>query len=135
MWCTKQYGEQSFVRNEVARETLPPSTQVFVARPTASYERKDGVYKKQVRAAVAGTAELPEGPVRLELAFHVGPTRKWWHLWKPTIDALEPLLGRDASETRAWHPSDGRITELGMHKTVDPDFGHKVIIGITASPA
>jgi hypothetical protein len=97
VWCTKQNSEQSFLRIEAAREkTPPPSTDVLVARPTASYTKP--AYKEQIRAVVAGEAELAAGAVRLELAFVVGPGRNWLELWKPTIDALDPLLGRDPSD-------------------------------------
>jgi hypothetical protein len=132
VWCTKQYSEQSFVRVGAAHEMLSRPTSLIVARPTASYENV--AYKEQVQSAVAHCTELPAGPVRLELAFLIGPNRRWWHLWKPTIDALEPLLGRDPWETRLWHPRDGRITELGMHLTVDPSLRHEVLIGIEAQP-
>ena len=136
VWCTKQHSEQSFVRIEAAREMPPPaSSGVLLARPTSSYETT--AYKQEVQAAVADAAELPDGPVRLELAFVVGPSkfRNWLSLWKPTVDALEPLLGRDPSETRAWHPRDGRITELGMHLTVNPEFRYEILIGIAATRA
>ena len=132
VWCTKQHSEQSFVRIEAAREMPPPSTDVLVARTTASYTKP--AYKEQIHTAVAGPAELPTGPVRLELAFVVGPGRNWLTLWKPTIDSLDPLLGRDPSD-RAWHPLDGRITELGMHLTVDPALRHDVVVGIAAARA
>ncbi|HEV7422066.1 MAG TPA: hypothetical protein VGO30_19820 [Mycobacterium sp.] len=137
VWCTKQHGEQSFVRIEAAREMPPPSRDVLVARPTASYQKSGGAYKQQINAAVVSAAELPAGPVRLELAFIVGLRRfrNWLNLWNPTIDALEPLLGRDPSENRAWHPRDGRITELGMHLTVDPAARYEVTIGIAAARA
>jgi hypothetical protein len=36
VWCTKQHSEQSFVRIEAAHEVPPPSTDVLVARTTAS---------------------------------------------------------------------------------------------------
>lgn len=84
--------------------------------------------------AIAGSAELPAGPVRLELAFVVGPSRNWLNLWKQTIDALDPILGR-TYPGRAWHPLDGRITELGMHLTVDPAARYDVVVGIAAAPA
>jgi hypothetical protein len=115
----------------------PPSRDVLVARPTASYQKSGGAYKQQINAAVVSAAELPAGPVRLELAFIVGLRRfrNWLNLWNPTIDALEPLLGRDPSENRAWHPRDGRITELGMHLTVDPAARYEVTIGIAAARA
>lgn len=64
----------------------------------------------------------------------MGSGTKWWNLWKPTIDALDRLLGRDP-KGRDWHPLDGRITERGMHLTVDPALGYQVVIGIAAAPA
>jgi hypothetical protein len=112
VWCTKQRNDQSFVRIEAARETPPPSTDVLLATTTASASTVD--YKEQIHAAVASATELPAGPVRLELAFVVGPRRNWLNLWKQTVDSLDPLLGRTRPD-RAWHPLDGRITELGMH--------------------
>jgi hypothetical protein len=77
---------------------------------------------------------LPSGPVRLQLAFHVGPraVRNWLNLWKPTIDALEPLLGRDSNETGTWNILDDRITELGLHLSINPAFRYEVEIGIIA---
>ncbi len=74
------------VRIDAAREMPPPSTDVLVARPTASCEKP--AYKEQIHAVVADAAELPDGSIRRELAFLVGPGRKSWHLWKPTIDSL-----------------------------------------------
>jgi hypothetical protein len=131
VWCTKQHSEQSFVRIEAAREVKPPSTDVLNARTTASASTL--AYKEQIRAAVVGAAELPAGPVRLELAFVVGPGRNWLNLWKQTIDSLDPLLGRTLPE-RAWHPLDGRITELGMHMSVNPTAGRsEVVVGIAAA--
>jgi hypothetical protein len=129
VWCTKKHREQSFVRIEAARELATPANVVVVSTPSATD------YKEQINAAVADATELPDGPVRLELSFVIGPTRNWVTLWKPTIDALEPLLGRDPSDERPWNPRDGRITELGMHKTVDPDFGNKIAVGMSAVPA
>ena len=77
---------------------------------------------------------LPAGPVKLELGFVVGPSVNWLNLWKQTIDSLDPLLGRSNPE-RDWHPLDGRITELGMHLTVDPALRYEREIGISATPA
>lgn len=132
VWCTKQHHEQSFVRIEAAREMPPPSTDVLVAKTTASASTL--AYKEQIHAAVAVAAELPAGPVRLELAFVVGPSRNWLNLWKQTIDSLDPLLGC-TYPGRAWHPLDGRIIELGMHLTVNPAFRYDVVVGIAATPA
>jgi hypothetical protein len=131
VWCTKQHSERSLVRIDAAREMPPPSTDVLVAKTTASASTV--AFKEQIRAAVAEAAELPHGPVRLELSFVVGPSRNWLNLWKPTIDALDPLLGRTYPD-RAWHPRDGRITELGMHLTVDPAARNEIVVGINAAP-
>ena len=53
-------------------------------------------------------------------------------MWKQTIDALDPLLGRTHPD-RAWNPRDGRITELGMHVTVDPALRYDVAVGIATT--
>jgi len=54
------------------------------------------------------------------------------NLWKQTIDSLDPLLGRTRPD-RAWHALDGRITDLGMHSTVDPTLRYEVVVGIAAA--
>ena len=131
VWCAKQHDEheQSFVHIEAAREVHPPSD-VLVVRTTVSSGSSE--YKDQVKAAVVGVGKLQDGPVRLELSFVIG-RRGWLGLWKPTIDALDPLLGRTYPD-HAYHPLDGRITELGMHLTVDLALGYDVLIGITSTP-
>ena len=70
--------------------------------------------------------------MRLELSFVVGPGRNWLNLWKQTIDSLDPLLGSTYPD-KPWSPRDGRITELGMHVKVEPNFAHRVVVGIAAS--
>lgn len=128
VWCTKEHNEQSFVQIEPAHE-VPPPADVLVVRTTASVESHQ--YKDQIKAAVAGVGTLPDGPVRLELSFVIGE-RGWLALWKPTIDALDPLLGRTYRDN-PYHPLDGRITELGMHVTVDLTLRHDVLIGIAGT--
>lgn len=130
VWCTKQHSDQSFVRIEPVRQAPAPSMGLVVARTTVSTSTV--AFKKQIHSAVRGASQLPAGPVRLELAFVVGPHRNWLNLWKPTIDSLGPLLGRTYPE-RDWHPLDGRITELGLHLTVDADAGNSVVVGISAT--
>ena len=124
VWCTKHRGEESFLRIKPARE-VSPAEPVWVADPTVSYS-KTALYKAEIQLALAAAAELPAGPVRLEIAFLVGPHRKWWHLWKPTIDGLTPLLGHDPE----GGPRDDRITVLGMHLTVDENLLHDVHIAV-----
>ena len=132
VWCTKAHADASFVRLEAAREVAPPQD-IVIAQPTVSYEPA-GPYKEQIHAAIARMQPLPLGrPVRLELAFHVGPSRKWWNLWKPTIDGMIHLLGQSTGRSGRQQPMDGRITELGLHQNIDPAAGNAVTIGITAS--
>jgi hypothetical protein len=132
VWCTKRHGEQSCVRIEAARAMPAPPTDVLRVRTTASWDGHAA--QKQIRAAIAGATELPVGAVRLELAFAVGPSRNWVNLWKPTIDSLGSLLGHD-HPFREWNPRDGRITELGMHLSVDPALGYDVVIEVSTIPA
>lgn len=135
VWGRKYHSEHSFVRVEPAREVSPPSTGMLVVRPTVSHD-KTSEYRAQIHAALGDVAELPPDlSVKLELAFVVGKAWNWVNLWKPTIDSLDPLLGRGPTRPgQPWNPLDGRITELGMHVTVDPGARH-VTIGIAASPA
>jgi hypothetical protein len=130
VWCTKQHDERSFVRIEAAREVSPPSTDVLIAKATASASSL--AYKVQINDAIGHAAELPAGPVRLELSFVVGPRRNWLNLIKQTIDSLDPILGRTRPD-RAWHPRDGRITDLGMHVAVDPGVVNEIVVGIAAA--
>jgi hypothetical protein len=132
VWCTKQHAQQSFVRLEGAKARPSPPTDVLVVTTTASWDGHAA--QEQIVEATADATELPEGPVRLELSFVVGPSRNWLNLWKPTIDSLGSLLGNDRP-TRPWNPRDGRVTELAMHRSVDPALGYSVTIGISATPA
>jgi hypothetical protein len=131
VWCTKKHEATSRVVIGPAQEISGP-TKTHTARTTVSAQTT--AYKEQVRAAVAGATEIPAGAVQLQLAFVVGTQRNWLNLWKPTIDALDPLLGRTRDD-RDWHPKDGRITDLGLHVNVEPSLGHDVMVSIAAAPA
>lgn len=59
------------------------------------------------------------GPVRLVVAYELTQGRNWTALWKPTIDALGPLLGSDPRPKKPHGEArDGRITEIALHQTV-----------------
>jgi hypothetical protein len=131
VWCTKRHADSSRVIVARAQHAAAPAT-TFTVRTTASSETK--AYKEQVHAAVAHASELLDPAVHLQIAFMVGPQRNWLNLWKPTIDALDPLLGRTQPD-RNWHPRDGRIVDLGLHVVVDPSLGYDVLMEIAAEPA
>lgn len=129
VWCAKRHADTSRIVVAKAREVPAPAT-TFEVRTTASSQTRG--YKEEVRAAVAHAAEIPAPAVQLQIAFVVGPRRNWLNLWKPTIDALDPLLGRTRPD-RDWHPKDGRIVDLGLHVDVDSSLRHDVMVTIAAS--
>jgi hypothetical protein len=128
VWCTKRHADTSRVLVASVHEAPAPEV-TYTVRTTASSQTR--AYKEQVRAAVLAADEIPAGGVQLQLSFVVGPHRNWLSLWKPTIDALDPLLGRTRAD-RDWHPKDGRITDLGLHVDVDSSLGHDVMVTIAA---
>lgn len=131
VWCTKQHADTSFIRAELAIPTGSlPTDHTATVRTTAS--GSSTVYKKQIHDQLADAVQLPEGPLTLQLAYVVGRRRNWLNLWKPTIDALDRLLGR-TRPGRDWHPLDGRITELGLHCRMDDSTGNDFLIAIAAS--
>jgi len=131
VFCTKQYADASYIS---VAEALPIERKVsdgwYEIQTTASSE--SAVFKQQIHDQLRGAFPLRQGAVALHLSFTVGPTRNWLNLWKPTIDALERILG-SSSLQRQWHPRDGRIVELGLHCRRDPAIGNNVVIGIDAT--
>lgn len=106
-------------------DDAPPQLRL---RATGSYEHP--AWKQQVSdacaAAVNGTRPSA-APVRLDVAFGVSSLRNWTTLWKPTIDALGPLLGVPDPD-RPWAPNDDRVVRLGLHRTIDDSLGYDVAI-------
>jgi hypothetical protein len=132
VWCSKNHDDRSYIQCEPAHEVSAPASGLLIARTTAPPSSL--AYREQIHAAVRDALELPAGPIRLELSFTVGRGQNWLDFWKPTIESLDPLLGRSDPD-RAWHPRDGRITELGMHITVDPTAHDGAVVGVAAAPA
>jgi hypothetical protein len=127
-WATKSHQVPSLLRIESAHQANTPEVHAGLTTTAAGDSKK---YKEQVRDAVAGLDTLEDGPVSLEIAFVVGPKRNWLNLWKPTIDALGPILG-NSHPNKPWHPCDGRIVRLGLHNRVDPQLGYQVRIAVHA---
>jgi len=76
---------------------------------------------------------LPPGPVEVHLAWRCSPMRNWVNLWKPTGDAMGPVLGE--SVQRGFNPKDDRIVSLGLHLNVDRRAGYSVDVGMWWRPA
>jgi hypothetical protein len=133
VWATKRYATTSTVTVDRARRTNEPDGGYsFRVRTTAS--AGSTAYKEQVRDQITAGRPLPDGGVALQLTFVVGPRRAWPNLWKATIDSLGSILGHDTG-AQEWNPRDGRITDLGLHCTVDPAVGYDVLIAIRADVA
>ncbi|CAI7978812.1 conserved hypothetical protein [Frankia sp. Hr75.2] len=131
VWATKRHAATSSVGVATAVPAEDPGGAcVFEVRTTASASTT--AYKEQIRDQVAAAEPLPGGGVALQLAFVVGPRRAWPNLWKATIDALGSVLGRDDG-AREWNARDGRVTDLGLHCTVDPAAGNEITIAVRAS--
>ena len=127
---TKQHGSRSSFGIGPAQAAEPTEAgHTYSVRTTASSET--AAYKHQIADALRGTRPVPPGPVALDMVFGVGPARSWINLWKPTIDALGALLG-ESSPARSWHPQDGRVVRLSLHRSVDPAMGNDVNLLIRA---
>ena len=132
VWATKRHAVASLICVGPATPvpSRPSADRHFEVRTTVSSETID--HKRQISDQLAEVEPLPEGPVAMELSFTVGPRRNWTNLWKPTIDSLDRLLGQTIPG-RPWHPRDGRIVELGLHRCVDPSLGDHATIAGAAS--
>ncbi|NIZ89893.1 hypothetical protein F1544_02515 [Kineosporiaceae bacterium B12] len=133
VWVGKKHSRVSTaaVASVVATDRPSVSDDWVEVRTTASTETS--AYKQQIRDQLSGVEQLPDGPVAVEISFLVGPRRNWLNLWKPSIDALEALLGR-TTPTSQWHPRDGRIVALGLHRRVDETLGNDVRLAIASAP-
>jgi len=132
-WATKQRADRSYVRLTQAIPAPPgamPPGDLRSFETTASSQTDD--FKQQIADRLSAVPQLPYGPLRMQISFTVGPSRNWINLWKPTIDSLVPLLGRDPHGATKWSPLDGRITDLALHLKVDQALGNKVQIAIAA---
>lgn len=126
----KIHGNVSSLRVGPARyraHDVPPVMQV---RARGHPEAPD--WMEQVSdacAAAVDSDELGTEAVRLDLTFAVSSLRNWTNLWKPTIDALGPLLGTHSSEA-PWASRDDRIVDIGLHRITDNSLDHDIDIRV-----
>ncbi len=93
-------------------------------------------WKADLRRALASSQPrpLPSGPIEVHLAWRCSPRRNWVTLWKPTGDAMGPVLG-EAIPEKPFSPNDDRIVSLGLHLNLDGMAGHSVDVGMWWRPA
>ncbi len=124
----KQSGGGSSLRVGVAMPGNAPADEPFettLLEPTGNSNRaswKQGIQDALVRD---GFGELPPGPVAVSLTWRCGPERNWVDLWKPTGDAMGPVLGWAASGG-PFNVNDDRITELELHRDADETMGNRI---------
>jgi hypothetical protein len=110
----------------------------YAAGDGAQYPRwKEGVWNA---LSAKQPAALPPGPVEAHLAWRCSLGRNWFQprnwaaLWKPTADAMGPVLGpeaaRDSANKRRFNPADDRITSLGLHINEDSTMDYSVDVGM-----
>jgi hypothetical protein len=72
-----------------------------------------------------GHAPIDESKfVELLISWRVSSRRNWTTLWKPTIDAMGPILG--SAGPGLFNPKDDRITSLALHRIVDDAVGNDI---------
>lgn len=88
-------------------------------------------WKENLRTTLAEThpSRLPDGPAKVQLAWRCSPRRNWVSLWKPTGDAMGPVLGTDRPES-PFNPRDDRTVSLALHRNDDPDIGNDIHVGM-----
>jgi len=74
---------------------------------------------------------LPDGAVEVEVAWRCRPTTglKWLSWWKPTGDAMGPVLGQPYPQ-QPFNPSDDHIVSLALHLITDLTMDNAVDVGM-----
>ncbi|MCX7388409.1 MAG: hypothetical protein NTX48_17225 [Planctomycetales bacterium] len=88
-------------------------------------------WKKRLNEFVAssGVEVIPEGKtIEFHMAWRCSTRRNWVWLWKPTGDALSPILGYNGDN--CFNPNDDRITSLTFHRFDDNSLSNDVYVGL-----
>lgn len=70
--------------------------------------------------------------IEFHMAYRCSSRRNWVSLWKPTGDALSPILGY--SGKNKYNPHDDRITSIHFHRFYDESVGNDVYVGLWWRP-
>jgi len=103
--------------------------QHYRCKLNGSAQSKQWKRELEMSIASAGAEILPPGQVAVEIVWTASPDRNWVSLWKPTGDALSPVLGRVRPNVE-FNPQDDRITSLGFHVHRTPNIGHDVRVDL-----
>jgi hypothetical protein len=88
-------------------------------------------WKAAIRQSLidAGIQQLPPGPVAVMMAWRSAASRNWAEVWKPTGDAMGPVLG-EPDPRNHFNPADDRIVQLHMHRIIDNAMMHDIDVGL-----
>jgi hypothetical protein len=129
--ATKRVGGGSELRVGIAAPAALEQTgwAHFVCRVSGSVGTL--AWKTAVRQALIASNQmlLPPGPVSVRLAWRCAQRRNWVQLWKPTGDAMGPVLG-EPDARNPFNPADDRIVSIELHRSVDDTVGNGVDIGM-----
>lgn len=127
MWASKAVANTSSLRCAAASERAAPKGTIVVETTAPSDSRK---YKEQVAEGLPDEL-LAESSGRGRARFRRQPGTQL----AESLEANHRCTRQTAwfISGRPWNPHDGRITDLGLHCTIDPLLGRsKVRIGVAA---
>lgn len=135
-WGGKNGGSTStLVVGEPVPIALGPDDMGRHARVQTTRSAGTEGWKQEVAAQLVDVEPLPPtGMAEMAIAITVSPGRNWGNVWKPAIDATGRVLGI-TSATRSWHPRDGRITRLGLSRSVDASLRWDIVLDYWWRPA
>ncbi|MDQ2806177.1 MAG: hypothetical protein M3Z04_04545 [Chloroflexota bacterium] len=138
--ATKRVGGGSQLTVGYAAPLVDPAALVGWDHLTAQPAGRptDSAWKTDLRVALIGQhpAILPPGPVDVQIAWRGDPAtanKRWVEWWKPTGDAMGPVLG-EPTGGNPFNPSDDRIVSLGLHLQPDPAGASGVAVGLWWRP-
>jgi hypothetical protein len=130
---TKGTAAPSRVTIGIAAEAAVAEPATFSTAPDFAPGSAEWVESLRRALSRAGSVPLPEGPVRMVVQFRCPSALSWVGLWKPTIDAMGPILGYDHTGN-PYHPRSDRLTRLEYHRRADSAPGKAVDVTCAWSP-
>jgi|GEM_PF-510661 len=122
-------GSELFLGWAVPLASSPNGWQHFSHNTTGSASTPQ--WKADLRAALkeSGAGQAPPGPMAVQLAWRCPARRNWVSFWKPTGDAMGPVLGEPDSR-HPFNPADDRIVAIHMHRCIAESAGNDVRVGM-----
>jgi len=131
--ASKSIGSKSRLAIGMAEQApVEPCGFAHLSLPPTVKLSGDTEWKNSVQSAImsAGTQPLPNGEVEVQIAWRCPLSRRnWYRLWKPTGDAMGPILGAYQRKNQ-YDPKDDRITKLAFHLLPDESLDRSIAVGL-----